>query len=329
VTDPGRQVALGSLQGARSALARLSPGRDPEDTAADLIEVWVGIETSLRALLNGSTLSGQELIREVRKREMLTLTQAHALLDFLSVRERLNDHSYRPTQSDIEAARHAVWQLDAGLSSPRASTAAAPVAAAAPPPANDRPVESASSRRQWPGQETFERLPTWAWIVIAVAALGLASMAVLYGARGGGGDLADARRALREGRREAARAEFERAARENPREAEPHLFLARMSRDDGDYATARREAEAAIRAEPRNALAHREMGTVLYTTGNYELARPFFVRALNLAPGDNTTQGLLGCTLVQLGRRDEGIRFLNRAGSGPWSTCASLAPFTQ
>jgi tetratricopeptide (TPR) repeat protein len=323
VTDSGRQVALGSLQGARSALARLNPARDPEDIAADLIEVWVGIETSLRALLNGSTLAGQELIREVRKREMLTLTQAHALLDFLSVRERLNDHSYRPTQSDIEAARHAVWQLDAGLSSPPAgSAAAAPVAAATAPPATDRPVESAPSRRRWPGRETLERLPTWAWIVIAVAALGLASGAVLYGARGGGGDLADARRALREGRREAARAEFERAARENPREAEPHLFLARMSRDDGDYATARREAEAAIRAEPRNALAHREMGTVLYTTGNYELARPFFVRALNLAPGDNTAQGMLGCTLVQLGRRDEGTRFLNRAGAGPWSGCA-------
>jgi tetratricopeptide (TPR) repeat protein len=326
VSDSGRQVALGSLQGARSAVARLNPARDPEDTAADLVEVWIGIETSLRALLNGSPLSGQDLIREVRKREMLTLTQAHALLDFLSVRERLNDHSYRPTQSDIEAARHAVWQLDAGLSSPRAGSAAAaaaPVAAAAAAPAGDRPAESASARRQWPGRETFERLPTWAWIVIAVAALGLASMAVLYGARGGGGDLADARRALREGRREAARAEFERAARENPREAEPHLFLARMARDDADFATARREAEAAIRAEPRNALAHREMGTVLYTSGNYELARPFFVRALNLAPGDNTTQGLLGCTLVQLGRRDEGIRFLNRAGSGPWSGCAT------
>ena len=323
MTDSGRQVAVGSLHGARAALARLNPARDPEDTAADLIEVWIGIETSLRALLNGSPLSGQELIREVRKREMLTLTQAHALLDFLSVRERLNDHSYRPTQNDIEAARHAVWQLDSGLSSPRAgSPVAAPAAAAAAAPVSDRPVQSVSSRRQWPGRETFERLPTWAWIVIAVAALGLASVAVLYGARGGGGDLADARRALREGRREAARAEFERAARENPRAAEPHLFLARMARDDGDFATARREAEAAIRAEPRNALAHREMGTVLYVSSSYELARPFFVRALNLAPGDNTAQGMLGCTLIRLGRIDEGARFINRAGSGPWSTCA-------
>ena len=133
MSEATRQVALGALRSARGAIARVNPARDPEDAAADLIEVWGSVETALRALLNGSTLSGQDLVREVRKREMISLTLTHSLLDFLGLRERLNDTLYKPVASDVETASRAVSQLDDALS--ETSEAAAGMAAAHTPDA--------------------------------------------------------------------------------------------------------------------------------------------------------------------------------------------------
>jgi tetratricopeptide (TPR) repeat protein len=123
------------------------------------------------------------------------------------------------------------------------------------------------------------------------------------------------------GKREAARAEFARITRDNPSLAAPHVFLARMAREDGDVTTARREAETAIRLDPKNATALREMGLILFSTGDYELARRFFVRAIQVNPADNASQGYLGCALARLNRIEEAQRFLTRAGNGVWSTC--------
>ncbi len=123
------------------------------------------------------------------------------------------------------------------------------------------------------------------------------------------------------GKREAARAEFARLARDNPNLAAPHIFLARMAREDGDINTARREAETAIRLDAKNATALREMGLILFTTGDYELSRRFFVRAIQVNPADNASQGYLGCALARLNRVEEAQRFLTRAGNGVWSTC--------
>ena len=44
-------------------MAKLDASRHPEEIAADIIEVWSSVETALRSLMGGSTLSGQPLIR--------------------------------------------------------------------------------------------------------------------------------------------------------------------------------------------------------------------------------------------------------------------------
>ena len=111
--------------------------------------------------------------------------------------------------------------------------------------------------------------------------------------------------------------------------AAPHVFLARMAREDGDITTARREAETAIRLEPKNTTALREMGLILFSTGDYELARRFFVRAVQVNPEDKASQGYLGCALARLNRIDEAQRFLARAGNGVWSTCLMPTQPTQ
>ena len=136
---------------------------------------------------------------------------------------------------------------------------------------------------------------------------------------------AEMRRAVRlyqRGRIEAARGWFERLAASQPTRAEPHIFLARIARDQRDHATAQRALERALTLEPRNGVALREMGSLLFAQGNYELARRFYVRAVQAAPADRSAKGFLGCTLVRLGREEEGRRFVERAGTGPWSSCA-------
>jgi Tfp pilus assembly protein PilF len=99
-----------------------------------------------------------------------------------------------------------------------------------------------------------------------------------------------------------------------------------MAREAGNMTLAGQEATAAVQAEPQNFLALREMGSYLLAAQNYDLARRFYVRALQVNPGDRTAQGFLGCALVRLGRTQEGMQWMNRAGQGSWSGCAAGAP---
>ena len=94
--------------------------------------------------------------------------------------------------------------------------------------------------------------------------------------------------------------------REDPKTPLPHIYLARMAREVGNFTLATQELQLALEADPTNAIALREMGANLLTQGNYELARRFYVRAVQADPTDKTSQGYLGCTLMRLEPRDRG-----------------------
>jgi tetratricopeptide (TPR) repeat protein len=126
----------------------------------------------------------------------------------------------------------------------------------------------------------------------------------------------------RNGQREQAVAAFERAARENPADARPHVYLARMAREVGNLTLARDEATKAIRADTGYALGYREMGAVMLTTGRPDLAKNFYVRAVERDAQDTVAMGYLACTLVRLGQSAQAQRFRQRAGSGEWDRCA-------
>jgi tetratricopeptide (TPR) repeat protein len=106
----------------------------------------------------------------------------------------------------------------------------------------------------------------------------------------------------------------------------PHVYLARMAREVGNFTVASQELQLALEAEPSNAIALREMGANLFAQGQYELARRFYVRAVQADPTDKSAQGYLGCTLAKLGRASDATLFLNRAGNGPWSNCGAALP---
>src|SRR6266581_3554114 len=136
--SPQNSAALASLNGVRPVLAHFDTPRSAEDLAADIIDLWTGAESALQALVGNSSLSGQQLIRASRQAELITLDQAHALLEFLAARDRANRTSYKPTQADGDTAVDGFKALESAL------TGAAPVKRPSP----SIPLQAAYTPRQ-------------------------------------------------------------------------------------------------------------------------------------------------------------------------------------
>jgi tetratricopeptide (TPR) repeat protein len=385
-------AALASLNGARPVLANFDKPRSAEDLAADIIDLWTGAESALQALVGNSSLSGQQLIRAARQAELITLDQAHSLLEFLAARDRANRTSYKPTQADGDAAVDGFKALESALTGSAPTKGAGPtsplqaaytprqsraVQSTPPPPASPyAPPSIGSKYRQPPGytggkysgpptieqpppgsippggtgpgtsagpggvgrtavqhalaaaetRRGFPRLSTPIWIGIAAVVVLIVGGFLFFGRGTSSGGLTAGIDAMQNGQRERARGEFAKAVKDNPNAATPHVFLARLAREEGDLATARAQLDTALRLEPKNAIALREMGLVLFSSKQYDLARRFFVRAVQTNPQDRASQGYLGCALMRLGRVQEGTKFISNAGTGPWQAC--LQPVT-
>jgi tetratricopeptide (TPR) repeat protein len=138
--------------------------------------------------------------------------------------------------------------------------------------------------------------------------------------------------AHREGRREAAIGAFMQAAKGAPSDPMPHVYLSRMAREANDLETANTEARIAVQLGPNNGPALRELASTLFAQQSYAGARAFYTRAVKADDTDRLSQGFLGCSLIRLGRVDEGMRWIQRAGSGAWASCApapGAAPLTS
>ena len=312
-----QRSARAALDAARPAVARLDPARGPEDLAADLIETWGAVEAALRTLVGSTVLTGQALIREARQRQVINFDQANALAEFQAVHDRLQVTSYRATEPDVNSARSAFLKLDSAL---MGETVPAPPQ---PPPTRDaQPAVAATAVPVETTAPASRSLPSWAILggAILVFVLLIGGVYLIVGRRGAD-SMQQGIDAYRRGQREVAVSAFGRAARENPKSALPHVYLARMAREVGNFTLANQELQLALQADPNNAIALREMGANLLTQGNFELARRFYIRAVQADPTDKTAQGYLGCTLMRLGRTTEATNFLNRAGPGSWSNC--------
>jgi len=155
-----QQSALAALKSVEPIASRLDGSRQSEDRAADILELWQGTETSLRALMGGSQLSGQSLIRELRQRELISLGQAYALLEFLGARDRANRTTYKATDNDVVVAREGFRQLEAGLSSAAAIEATAlplPPPPTMAPPTMAPPPDYSRPSTQAPAASSFVR----------------------------------------------------------------------------------------------------------------------------------------------------------------------------
>ncbi len=394
------QAALAALNGVRPVLAHFDKPRSAEDLAADIIDLWAGAESALQTLVGNSSLTGQQLVRAARQAELITLDQAHALLEFLAARDRANRTSYKPTQADGDAAVDGFKSLESALAgsatvkpaaaatpgapvyTPRQSRPAQPSKPSTPPPPPSpyAPRSAGGGYRQPPayaarsmagpptiempgsfasaeaavgggstggggtkaagisggvgrtmvqnalaaadsGGRGFPWLSLPAWIGIAVVVVLIAGGYLFYGRNSSSSGLTAGIDAMNNGQRERARGEFAKAVNADPNAPQPHIFLARLAREEGDLATARAQLDTALRLDSKNAVALREMGLVLFASRQYDLARRFFVRAVTANPQDRASQGFLGCAMMRLNRITEGTSWIGKAGTGPWQKC--------
>jgi tetratricopeptide (TPR) repeat protein len=283
------------------------------------------------------------LIREARQRQLIDFDLANALAAFLAARDRVHDTGYQPTHADVNAARGAFLKLDASVmndagsaslgsnpaTAPRAAAAGGPGTAssqgsAAPvgsaqvvttpwvPPADSSAIKTVGPPR---------RFPTWLVATVAIVIVAGLAAGGWFMFHGRSSSLDDGIAAYQHGQREVAVSAFNRAVRDDPHSALPHVYLARMAREVGNSTLATQELQLALEADPNNPAALREMGANLLTQGNAELARRFYVRAVEADPADKSALGYLGCALIRLNRVSEANTFLTRAGPGPWSSC--------
>lgn len=353
-----QRSAIAALDAARPIVARLDTALHPDDVAADLIEGWSAVETALRSLLGSSGLAGQALVSEVRQRGLLDYGHAHALLGFLAARDRASRTDYRPTETDVDAARSGFQAIEAALGvgigadtatypAVRVSSAPGgmPPAPPLPPPPLQRAPSAAPSPHAPPPPRAASPSPTAAPPEAYVPAstpvarrrgpglmLGLLALALLaaVGAwafmRNRSSSLDEGIVAFQQGNRVVARRHFEQAAMDQPKLARPHIYLARLARDDGDRARANSELTTAINLEPTNALALREMGQLQLQANNLPLAVRFLERALRIDATDKVAAGWMGCALQRQGQADLAGRFFQRAGTGDWTACQQTAP---
>lgn len=343
MTPGDREAARAALYQGRAVYARLDQIRGPEDAAADIIDLWSSAEGAMRALLGDSSLSGQQLVKELRQRGSLNLDQANTIAAFWDARSRVDAVNYRPTLTDVGYARAGYNKLSEVIETTPAATAAAAAGSMSAPPtatagAGAAPPAAVDSGR--PPHPSIE-MPTYVRrerkglspLVVGVTALAILLIGsivylIVHRTPSYDKEMATAIDFMRNGQTEAARSAFTTVVRDYPQQAEPHVFLARLARSDGDMASAHRELETAIRTEPGNPRAQREMGLVLLAENRADLAVNFLVRAVRADTSDAASKGYLGCALMRLNRTAEGQKFLDRAGNGTWSTCATTTATT-
>lgn len=306
--------------------------------AATAPALWSAAQQVLQLVLGRPELTRQALVGEVRRHGLISLSDAHALVGLSDWADRSADAATNEAERTL--VREAWMALDHAVpESPAAASFAPPSAGAsgaAVPPFAPRPsAPPLPPPASTPLKADMPVAPTRASHRLRLYA-GLGGLALLVALMAGGAWWYANGRAGRRveagidayvrGARETARVAFVEAAKADPTDARPLIYLGRISREEGDLARARRLLTNAVRVAPSSSVAARELAAVMLADGQPEIARRFYVRAIELDPNDRTAQGFLGCALVRLQRLDEARRWTERAGAGDWQRCVPLMP---
>src|SRR5690606_1559444 len=221
------------------------------------------LQVRLRALAPDE-LRADEVLAELRQHDQISIELAAAVHDLLEVRHRLRDGSPLSPHDGTLAYRVAD-RLEHEANRPRQH------AAGTNPPAAELDEEEETvlatsaarrSRRLTPATDRRNvRLGVAGAAILILAALG-----VWWAIPRGAGELDEGITRFRMGAYEDAATHFWRYAEENPRDATPRLYLARIHRRMARPNLAVAQLDTALQLAPEDADVHAELGFLLIDT---------------------------------------------------------------
>lgn len=335
MTPSDRFAAKSALADGKENYTNLDRIREPGEVIADIINLWKAVEQAMQAMLGGSSLSGDALVREVSQKGLINLQQANSLISFWDVRSRADQADYTPTLTDISKSRKAYEDLNQALDEVLRSPADATRVAVPEVPGSASGAYNTTATSPSVGKSSTEnqkqKNPSMfkalgggcALVVVAVAAI----VALMFWGFSTDGSAYEKERdsaiaLMQSGDLQGAQTLFGAMSLKYPGRAEPKVFLARVMRHNGQVDEARTTLIRAIELEPKNVTGLREMGLLFFSIGDFEKARTFFTNAIKADPTDRMSLGYMGCSLVKLDRKDLAANFFARAGDGEWMECS-------
>jgi tetratricopeptide (TPR) repeat protein len=315
-----RISALRPLHQAAADVALLRGGSaEPAARQPALLRVIEAVEWTLRRVLRDDPVAPlrarlsalapdeirtDEVLNEVRQHDLITIELAAALHHLFELRQRLVG-GLGASDADIAEALSVVDRLEDELGRTRPT----------PLPVAETLLDEQIHEVPSDTRSRFGRPDRRTMAVAGAAALLL--ILVLIGVRlfsGTGASEMDQGIALfRSGAYADAAHHFHRYAERNPRDATPHLYLARIHRRLGRPDLAGPALQEAMRLSPEDAAVHRELGFLLMDTGRFDVAVERFRTAVSM--DEDSPEGWMGLVLAlrRNGHPGEAERVLARA----------------
>jgi tetratricopeptide (TPR) repeat protein len=308
----GDVIALRTGKGGAAAVVRIA--RAAEGVLRRMLrdDPTASVELRLRALSPDDLLTG-ELLAELRRRDRLPMELAAAFHELTAAANRLATEGGDAAPRDVDVAVAAADGLERHvLSNPYESPLEDPVLTPGgetliPPAPEDRePVHAVPASRR-------AAVP-WPLVGVGAALLALAILAFTMMTRGRDPD------PLREGvaaysRGDTARAFsfFLDAARKDPKDAEPHYYMAQILRERGRPQEAARELREGLVLAPNDPRLKTEEAYLMLNQGRAVQAAEQFRAAILLDSTSARAWAGLVTSLRRAGRPDQADRVLARA----------------
>jgi tetratricopeptide (TPR) repeat protein len=298
----GDVIALRTGQGGAAAVVRIA--RAAEGVLRRMLrdDPTAPVDLRLRAL-SPDDLSSGELLAELRRRDRLPMELAAVFHELAATSSRLAAEGGAATPRDLEVAVAASDGLEQHvLSNPYEAPLQDPLAAREPtltsPAANEpAPVHAVPASRA---------APPWPLIGGALALLALVVLVVVLMTRGRGNDpLRDATTAYSRGDTVRAFSLFLDAARRDPRNPEPHYYMAQIYRLRGRTQEAARELREGLTIAPDDPRLNTELGYLMLDQGRAPQAAERFHSAILL---DSTAERAWVGLVTALRRNGQGAQ---------------------